>query len=172
MHPSGGYAAWCGWLDAFAAGADLDPAALCRVDDSLGPAMFGRLVDRINEAFLARVGGWNETLTRRLGAAVASGRGVREVGAVLFGARLALRPIFALADSPLLREGIGSGLRAALGEALASAQRGLEESVRQVPDRREELLMVIREQSLTRPALPAPAPAPSTRPPSPRSVIL
>jgi hypothetical protein len=171
MEPSGGYAAWCHWLDAFARAEDLDTARLVPVDGSLGPAMFERLVQRINAAFVARVEHWNRVLNGRLEAATASGRGIAEVEAVLLGARLALRPIFALTESVLLLESLRAELRRVLVEALTSLQRSLEDSVRHQTSHRDDLLAVIRNQSLTRPVPPAASPA-TPGPPAGRSVLL
>jgi hypothetical protein len=168
MTLSGGYAAWVDWLDAYARGDDRPTDRLVAVDESMGPDMFGRLLGRISAAFTARTALWSTTLDRRMASATASGRGLQELGAVLVGARAALRPLRAFADWPLLPEALRQEMRRALSEMLQSAQRSLEDSARRLPARGDQVLAVIREHRLTTPV----AAPPAARPPTGRTVIL
>jgi hypothetical protein len=168
MTVSGGYAAWAGWLDAFAGGEDHPTGHLVAVDESMGPEMFGRLLGRISGAFTARAALWSQTLDRRMSAATAASRGLQELGAVLVGSRAALRPLHAFADCPLLPETLRQEMRRALTEMLHSAQRSLEDSARRLPAQGDQVLAVIRDHRLT---VPVAAPPPA-RPPTGRTVIL
>lgn len=164
---SGGYASWAGWLDAFARGEDRPTTGLVPVDESLGPAMSARLLNRIAAAFTRRTGLWSHTLDRRISAATRLG-GLAELGATLVAARAGLRPLWALADSALLPAELRSELRRALTEMLEQSQRSLEDSARRELGG-EELLAVLREHRLTvaappvPPSTPVPARAPGRR---------
>jgi hypothetical protein len=166
---TGGYASWVGWLDAFARGEDRPASDLVPVDESLGPAMFGRLLQRVSAAYTARAGLWSTTLDQRI-AAAASG-GISELGAVLVNARGTLRPLWAFADSPLLPAAVRTEMRRALTEMLAEAQRSLEDSARRQLGG-EEVLAVLREHRLTVVEAPAPVPPPVAASGGGRRVIL
>lgn len=165
--PSGGYANWAGWLDAFARGEDRPTTGLVPVDESLGPAVNARLLNRIAAAFTRRTGLWSQTLDRRISAATRLG-GLPELAATLVTARAGLRPVWALADCALLPAELRTELRRALTEMLEQTQRSLEDSARRELDG-EELLALLREHRLTvaapavAPATPVPARAPGRR---------
>jgi hypothetical protein len=167
---SGGYAAWAAWLDAFARGDDRPMDDLVPVDESLGPAMFGRLLQRISAAYTTRAGLWSRTLDQRMAVATGVG-GMHDLAAALVNGRSSLRPLWRLADSPLLPEQVRAELRRALTDMLAEMQRSLEDSARRWPGG-EEVLAVLREHRLTVVAPPAPVPSPSPAPPVGRRVIL
>lgn len=166
---TGGYASWVGWLDAFARGEDRPSTDLVPVDESLGPSMFGRLLQRISTAYTARAGRWSTILDERI-AAAASG-GVSELGAVLMNARNTARPLWALAESSLLPVTLRAEMRRALTEMLAETQRSLEDSARRQLGG-EEVLAVLREHRLTVVPAPAPVPSPVVAPAGRRRVIL
>lgn len=144
---SGGYAAWVAWLDAFGRGEDRSVDDLVPVDESLGPAMFGRLLQRISAAYTARAALWSRTLDQRIAVATEVG-GTHELAAALINGRGSLRPLWTLADLPLLPGELRAELRRALTDMLAEIQRSLEDSARRQPGG-EEVLGVLREHRLT-----------------------
>lgn len=165
----GPYAAWVSWLDAFAHGEDLPQAHLTTVDERMGPHMQERLLRHLAAAFEARARRWSDVLTRHLGSDTV--RRPAELAAALVAARGRLRPLRRLADDGRLPEAVREELHRALGQMLSSAQESLERSARRGPGAGEQLVAVVRTNSLL---APAPAPPPAAAPPrsAGRRVIL
>jgi hypothetical protein len=162
---SGPYAAWASWLTAFGRGEDLSADQLVPVDEDMGPHMQSRVLQRLNEAFVARQRVWDQALVRDLDADGLS-------ALTLVAARIRLRPLVALTRNPLLPDTVRTALRDALTETVRSAQRSIEDSVRRQPGAVDRLLGVVRENALTA-ALSEPPPVTAPRAgPAGRTVIL
>jgi hypothetical protein len=158
----GAYEAWVGWLDAYARGEDLPAGHLQPVDERMGPHMQERLVRRIAAAFETRARRWGDTLTRHLGSATV--RRPAELAAALVAARGRLRPLQILANDPRLPEAVRAGMTAAMTQMVHEAQDSLERSARRQLGSSEQLLAVLRQNTLV--AVPPPVPSTTSQPPS------
>lgn len=169
----GDYAVWASWLDAFGRGEDLPDTHLAPVDERMGPHMQERLLRRVAAAFECRAQRWSDTLTRHL-ASGAVGRPA-ELAAALVAARGRLRPLQRLAGDQRLPEAVRTSLAAALTQLLTSTQDSLERSARNNPATAQQLLAVVRANTLLAghavAAGPA-GPAGQVPPPVGRRVIL
>lgn len=167
----GGYEAWASWLDAYALGEDLPSAHLPPVDERLGPHMQERLLRRVAAAFETRARRWGDTLTRHLSSATV--RQPAELAAALVAARGRLRPLHSLAADLRLPEELRAEMAGELSRMLQESQDGLERSARRQLGSAEQLLAVLRSNSLLA-TPPAPQCSNPVRPACPpgRRVIL
>lgn len=151
--PPGPYAAWASWLTAYGRGEDLPTTHLVPIGDDMGPDMQARVLQRLNEAFIARQARWAKAFERD--------RDVFELtpmrlAANLVQARTRLRPLVDLCRNELLPEPVRAVFTEALGQAVRSTQNSLEDSVRRLPHGADQLLTVIRDNAITA-ALTAPS---------------
>ncbi len=160
----GPYAAWADWLTAFGRGEDLPDTHLVPVDDTMGPDMQARILQRINAAFVARQELWVLAFARDQDAFELTHL---RLATNLVQARERLRPLVRLCRNTLLPEPVRATLTDALTDAVRSTQRSLEDSVRDTP----VLLTVVRDNALTA-ALVAPSRVDEPERPAGRSVIL
>jgi hypothetical protein len=171
--PRGPYAVWCAWLDAFAEGDDTPPDGLPPVDPhALGGRAAGRIAERCAEALNARLRRWHHALQHDLDGA----NGVESLERALRAARHRATPLRALAGSELLFDELRESLSEGLTNALAEAQRTLEDSVRRDRALGENALRVVRNARIDRPLaavldLPAEPTVPSA-PAGARSILL
>ncbi|OJY45944.1 hypothetical protein [Pseudonocardia sp. 73-21] len=166
----GDYAVWASWLDAFGRGEDLPDIHLTPVDERMGPHMQERLLRRVVAAFEARAQRWSDTLGRHL-ASGAVGRPA-ELAAALVAARGRLRPLHRLAADPRLPDAVRTSLAGALAQLLNSTQDSLERSARDHPATAQQLLSIVRANTLLA-GHPVPSrPAGQALPPVGRRVIL
>ncbi len=143
----GQYQAWTSWLDAFARGEDLPMNHLRAIGSDLGPYMQERLVERLAEAFTARVGVWNRTVTDRL--CSAQRRGMDGLAGTLVQLRGQVRPLIRLSESPLVPAELRAQLREAVTTLVESAQDSLERSARSDHRLASALLPVVKQNALT-----------------------
>ncbi|GAB7046457.1 hypothetical protein [Catenuloplanes indicus] len=153
MHVTGGhYATWAQFLDRWAAGEPLDPAALPPLtpDDLTGDS-WERLATRIGDALSRRLQAWSDVLTNDMSTAVDDfgyGRALQRARAPLAGIR-------GLAATPALPPELSAKFLAAVDGKIRDTQRQLEEQVERL--RRdgvprpivEARLRAIRDNQLT-----------------------
>jgi hypothetical protein len=148
----GSYEAWAAFLDQWAAGESLDPAALPKLaPEDFTSDSWQRLVDRVTDALSQRLKAWSGTLEREL----SSARDEFTAGRALNHARWSLPPIRAVAASPALPEELGKRLLDLVDTQIRSTQQQLDEQMERL--RRsgaartavEARLRTIRENPLT-----------------------
>jgi hypothetical protein len=167
--PPGPYAAWASWLTAYGRGEDLPTTHLVPIGDDMGPDMQARVMQRLNEAFIARQQLWVKAFDRDRDAFDLTRL---RLATNLVEARTRLRPLVDLCRNELLPEPVRAVFAEALGEAVRSTQNSLEDSVRRLPQGADELLTVIRDNALTV-ALTAPSRVDEAEQrPAGRSIIL
>jgi hypothetical protein len=157
------------WLAAFGRGEDLPAGHLTPIDAELGPQMAERLARHVADAFHGRVRRWEEAFSRDQQLLLAHPeRAVTVLAVVLADARKRLAPLVAFTVHPGLPEQLRTSLADALRETISSAQRSLQDAVRDAP---VPLRNAVRQNSLE-PALTRPAAAAPTGPARGRRVIL
>jgi hypothetical protein len=168
--PTGGYAAWVEWLDAFGRGVDLPPDHLAPITDELGPHQQERLFRHVSEAFTNRQKRWSDAMRRDQALLLITPERASATLAVMqVNARTMLAPLRHLTENTRLPEALRTSLRTALETTVRSAQRSLEDAVRQTP---AELQAAVRTNSLLG-ALTRPQPSqPPAGRPTGRRVIL
>jgi hypothetical protein len=142
----GEYAAWASWLDAFGRGEDLPDAHLAPVDERMGPHMTERLLRLLAAAFETRGKRWGDLLTRHLASETV--RRPSELAAALVAARGRLRPLRRLAEDRRLPEQVRAELAKSLEQMTRTAQDSLEQSARRQAGGSEQILAVVRSNSL------------------------
>jgi hypothetical protein len=159
---SGDYTRWLAWLEDFGRGVDHDQSGLPDFDTAWGEGMYGRLLERVEQAFVARMELWDRQLIADLDAGDLS---ADRLGAVLAAARRRLLPLRRFAASPRFPDDLRKPLQEALRQSVDSAQRSLERSAAQ-SDRTGLAASLIRRGTLLadidRP--PDPSPPPSAPP--------
>jgi len=164
--PAGNYASWIEWLDAFGRGVDLPPDHLAPITDALGPHQQERLFRHVSEAFTQRQKRWADAMRRDQALLLVDpSRAAAALAVMQVNARNLLTPLRHLTENTKLPEALRTSLREALETTVRSAQRSLEDSVRQTP---AELQAAVRTNSLlaalTRPQFtPPPAGRPTGR---------
>jgi hypothetical protein len=155
----GPYAAWVSWLAAFGRGEDLPAGHLPPVGADVGPQMAERLARHVADAFHDRVRRWQDAFTRDQQLLLARpDRAVTVLAIVLADARKRLGPLVAFTVHPGLPAELRTSLADALRETISSAQRSLEDSVRDAPVvLRDAVRQNSLEPALARPPAPAPA---------------
>jgi hypothetical protein len=138
----GPYAAWASWLTAFGRGEDLPATDLVPVDDTMGPDMQARVLQRVNAAFVARQDLWSKAFARDQDAFDLTHL---RLATTLVQARERLRPLVGLCRNDLLPESARAALTDALTDAVRSTQQRLADAVRRDP----ALLTVVRDNDLT-----------------------
>jgi hypothetical protein len=138
----GPYAAWASWLTAFGRGEDLPSTHLVPIGADMGPDMQARVLQRLNAAFVARQELWVKAFARDRDAFELTRM---SLATNMVQARARLRPLVELCRSQLLPEPVRSTLGQALGDALRSTQKSLEDSVRGA----DVLLGILRDNDLT-----------------------
>ena len=136
--PGRACADWVIWIEAFRRGENRPADHLLALDEALGGYGELSLVDRLTEAFAARLDAWHAGLARRLR------EGTWPVETVLLDARRRLVPLARLAASPLLPAEVAAQLREALETLAAATQRELENAVPKGPGAREFMAQVRR----------------------------
>jgi hypothetical protein len=155
----GPYAAWVSWLAAFGRGEDLPTSHLSPIEADLGPQMVERLARHVADAFHDRVRRWQDAFTRDQQLLLARpDQAVTVLAIVLADARKRLGPLVAFTVHPGLPAELRTSLADALRETISSAQRSLEDSVRDAPVvLRDAVRQNSLEPALARPPAPAPA---------------
>lgn len=155
----GPYAAWVSWLAAFGRGEDLPAGHLPPIDAELGPQMVERLARHVADAFHDRVRRWQEAFSRDQQLLLARPeRAMTVLPVVLADARKRLGPLVTFTVHPGLPAELRTSVADALRETISSAQRSLEDSVRDAPvSLRNAVRQNSLEPALTRPAAPSPA---------------
>lgn len=157
------------WLAAFGRGEDLPAGHLTPFSVDLGPQVAERLARHVADAFHDRVRRWQDAFARDQQLLTAQpDQAMTVLAVVLADARKRLGPLVAFTVHPGLPAELRSSLAEALRETISSAQRSLEDSVRDAPI---SLRNVVRQNSLE-PALTRPAPLAPTGPARGRRVIL
>ena len=139
------YAAWVGFLDQWAEGADPDPSGLPRlaVDDML-PATWDRLLSRITDAVGTRMQRWADALTAALSAAgdeFSAGRALAQ-------ARPGLRRARALVAHPGLPEEVRDALTGLVDDLARRLQTDLERDLDAAGDRVDPAQLEARRRTL------------------------
>ncbi|MDQ7807304.1 hypothetical protein Q5425_26510 [Amycolatopsis sp. A133] len=157
------------WLSAFGRGEDLPSGHLPPIDAELGPQMTERLARHVADAFHDRLRRWQEAFSREQQLLLARPeRAVTVLAVVLADARKRLGPLVAFTVHPGLPDELRTSVADALRETISSAQRSLEDSVRDAPaPLRNAVRQNSLEPALTRTAAPSP-----TGPARGRRVIL
>lgn len=143
--PDTPYARWAAWLDRFAGGADEPPDELPAMEpEQVGGATAARFAERCAEAMQRRLTHWHAQLARDLEHAMTP----LDARQALHAARRRLVAARALAVSELLFAELREALANALDDALAQAQRQLEESAFAGRADGEQFLRAVREVRL------------------------
>lgn len=141
---SGDYTRWAAWLEDFGRGIDTDPTDLPPFDTAWGEGMYGRLLDRVEQAFASRMGLWDRQLARDLGE---GGLTADRLGAAMAAARRRLLPVQRLAALPHFPGDLRTALAEAMRSGVESAQRSLERSAA-AADRTGRAAAVVRGATL------------------------